>query len=313
MKKILVIGELLWDLLPDGRKLGGAPANFAFRLNSLGYDTRLLTSVGNDSLGKEAIEILSTHDVNISFIQINENYPTGTVNVSFDSLKNPDYIINPNVAYDFIRLENEIIEFAKSADCIAFGTLVQRSSQSRAVIEEIIKNSVKAIKFLDINLRKNCYTRETVKSSISFTNILKINENEAFEVNNMFGLGADGLPGIGLSLTEKFNLRICLITLGEYGALIISDNNEINYSPGFKVKMVDPLGAGDAFSAAFIHSLLSGENLHQAIEQANKAGAMVVGQKGAMQEITVEDWKLFNYKQYERIYNNNLLKYLKAN
>jgi len=313
MKKILVIGELLWDLLPDGRKLGGAPANFAFRLNGLGYDIRLLTSIGNDDLGKEAIEILANHDVNISFIQTNENYRTGTVNVSFDSMKNPEYIINTDVAYDFIRAGKEIMEFAKGADCIAFGTLVQRSYQSRTALEEIIKVSGKALKFLDINLRKNCFTKETVNSSLSFADILKMNENEAFEVNLMLGLGVDGLPAIGSTLIQRFNIKMCLITLGEFGALIISDNNEIYYSPGFKVRMEDPLGAGDAFSAAFIHSLLSGESLQEAVEQGNKTGAMVITQKGAMQEIREEDIRTFFNKKYERIYYNDFNQYLTTN
>ena len=173
--RILTIGELLWDMLPGERKLGGAPANFACRMGSLGNEVWLVSSLGNDGLGREAREQLSACPMDISFVQENSDYPTGTVNVFFDADRNPDYEIVSGAAYDYIVADEQIRKLAEHVDCLAFGSLAQRSEVTRNTISVLIRQASQALKFCDINLRKECYTIETLTHSMKNADILKLN------------------------------------------------------------------------------------------------------------------------------------------
>jgi len=293
-QKVLAIGELLWDVLPDEKKLGGAPANLAYRLNNLGNPTWLLTRIGNDTDGRQALEILKEYRFNTEYIQIDNQYPTGTVDVFFDADKNPDYTINKPVAYDFINWNDGLHQLASSINCIVYGTLVQRSVKTAGTLYRLIDTAGDVTRFCDVNLRKDCYHKTIVERSLQKATIAKLNHHEAKEIGAMFGLSGANLTGLVSQLIDIFNLEICLVTLENQGGLAIEKNGNIHYSPGYKVSMQDPLGAGDAFSAAFLNHYLQTGEIKQALEWGNLFGAIVVGQKGAMQPITgnmIEEFK----------------------
>ncbi len=299
-KKILAIGELLWDILPGERKLGGAPANLAYRLNSLGNPTWLVTRVGSDSDGEEALNILKEHGFHTDYIQIDPENPTGTVNVFFDEHKNPDYTINRPVAYDYIEWNEGISALAQSVDCIVYGTLAQRSRITYDTIHQLIDLAENAVKFCDVNLRKNCYSKQAIEQSLKKATIAKLNHHEAMELGSTFGLINTDLPALVKEIGELFHLEICLVTLEQEGALACTTEGAIHYSPGYRVKMEDPLGAGDAFSAAFLNEWLKSTRVMDALEAGNLYGAIAVQQMGAMQPITNETLRKFILGRKER-------------
>lgn len=294
---ILAIGELLWDILPDRSILGGAPSNLAFRLNELGDECFLISRIGRDELGDKAASALKSMGLSTAFIQVDNQFPTGTVNVSFDRLRNPDYVINPNVAYDRIVMSDELSELAKKTECIAFGTLAQRSAVSRKTIHELLDISRNAFKFLDINLRKNCYTGDSIDQSLKYADVLKLNHHEALQLDQILGLNIIEIPKIARRLSAQFDISTVLITLEENGAFIYDRSGMDHYVPGHKVKLEDPLGAGDAFSAGFIHNKLLDKSLIECCIEGNKLGAIVATQKGATQKIT--------HKELDKIARNN--------
>jgi fructokinase len=287
--KIISIGELLWDLLPDKTILGGAPANLAFRLNELGEESYLVSRIGSDELGREALRLLRSMGLSTSLIQQDDDLPTGYVNVSFDAFKNPDYIITPGVAYDRIQLTNELKSLAGQCHCISFGTLAQRTEVSGKTISGLIEAAPFAIKFLDINLRKDCYSIESISKSLKYADVLKANHHEAYQINNIFNLHARDIPGICKEISKQFIINTILVTLEETGVFLYDINEGEHYIPGYKIALEDPLGAGDAFSAGFIHSLLSGKTLKEASEAGNLHGASVATKKGATERITREE------------------------
>ena len=278
---ILSLGELLWDLLPGKRILGGAPSNLAFRLTELGRDCRIVSRVGRDELGREALERVSELGLSTEFIQLDEQHPTGTVDVSFDVERNPDYVINPGVAYDFLAPVPELLEAAKTCRCLIFGTLAQRNETTRKTLALLMEQTPDAIRFMDINLRKDCYERELILNSFQKTDILKINHHEMEMVKNMFGLTARDLPDLTEELAVVFNIRTVVVTLEEMGAFLFDIEEGKHYLPGYAIKLEDPLGAGDAFSAVFIHHLLNGDPLQEACMRGNMLGAAVATTQGA--------------------------------
>lgn len=286
---VITVGELLWDILPDKTILGGAPSNLAFRLSELGDECFLVSRLGRDELGNKAMSALKSMGLSTSFIQQDNQLPTGTVNVSFDNFMNPDYVINPNVAYDKIEMLDDLLELAKKAQCIAFGTLAQRSVESRTTINELLNKSPNAFKFLDINLRKNCYTKDSIEHSLRYADVLKINHHEAFELNQIFGLNIMEIPKIAQKLSAQFNISTVLLTLEENGVFLYDRNEGEHYVPGHKINLEDPLGAGDAFSAAFIHNKLQKKPLIECCIEGNKLGAIVATHKGATQKITPDE------------------------
>src|SRR5262245_50711891 len=176
---ILAFGETLWDLLPSGPMLGGAPFNFAYRVNSLGDRGVIVTRLGSDAYGRRALEQIEGLGMETSFIQADESHPTGTVRVMLDDQGSPDFHIVTDVAYDFIETDSRVLELAASADCFCFGTLVQRTAKSRASLGRLLDAAGKALKCLDINLRKDCYSLETIADSLQRADILKLNLKEA--------------------------------------------------------------------------------------------------------------------------------------
>jgi len=304
---ILAIGELLWDILPEKTILGGAPSNLAYRLNELGDDCYLVSRVGHDQLGEKAMAAIKSMGLSTSFIQLDDQLPTGTVNVSFDNYRNPDYIINPGVAYDNIGLSDDLLVLAGKAECIAFGTLAQRSAASRKTIHKLLDHSPNAFKFLDINLRKNCHTRDSIEHSLRYAGVLKLNHHEAAELDKILGLNVPEIPKIAAAISARFNIPTVLVTLEENGVFLYDSREGEHYIPGYKIELEDPLGSGDAFSAAFIHCKLRERSLIECCIEGNKLGAIVATQKGATQKITGNDLEkisISNKRNSDQFFNN---------
>lgn len=283
---IAAFGEVLWDLLPHKIILGGAPFNFAYRINSLGHNAFIISSVGKDENGVKALD--KVHDLGMStkYIQQDSKYPTGTVKVYLDEQKKPDYNIITEVAYDHIKPDESMISLAREADCLCFGTLAQRENVSKKTLQAMLFAFKGRFRFYDINLRKDCYTRELIHSSLKQTDILKLNDEEAMEINGLFQINAGSLRGIGEEIISRYPIQICLITLGRNGVLAITSGGELVYEPGYSISMEDPLGSGDAFSAGFLSEMLSGSGLRKACRFGNQLGAIVATQTGATQKIT---------------------------
>jgi len=282
-------GEALWDLLPAGPVLGGAPLNLAYRVNSLGNRGVIISRLGKDELGQKALEQITTLGMEKAFIQWDETRPTGTVKIRFDEAKNPDYTIIEDVAYDYIEVLDGLVDLVRASDCLCFGTLAQRNETSRKTLWRLLDEFSGSFTLLDINLRRDCYSEETIAFSLDRTTILKLNEEELMELAEIYGSQGRSIPEITESLVEKGNLKYCVVTLGPKGAFAVSNDGEVIYSPGFEVDLADPCGAGDGFSAGFIHSLLNEKPLTEACRFGNALGAMVAQQEGATQPILYEE------------------------
>jgi fructokinase len=301
MKKIIVaFGELLWDILPSCTVLGGAPFNFAYRVNSLGDTGLIVSRLGRDELGRKAFEQVVQLGLDTTYIQWDKKLPTGTVQVSFDEDNKPDYLIVPQVAYDHIELTDALVDAASTADCLCFGTLSQRSKESSKTIENILDRADIRLKLLDINLRKDCYSLETVIFSLQKADVLKLNEDEAHELGRMLKVSNRNIPEFCEEMLTKWSLEHCVVTLGEKGAFAMSAGGERVYVPGYIVKLADSIGSGDAFSAGFVHKLLRGTSISEAGRFGNVLGALVATKEGATCPVTLDEINGFNQKNPER-------------
>jgi len=288
-KKIAAFGELLWDLLPNGKVLGGAPANFIYRINSFGDNGTLLSKVGNDKAGKEAREALKNLGVSDENVQTDYEFPTGSVKVKIDNYGNADYDIITDVAYDHIEINAEMMDAFGQADCVCFGTLVQRYGISKNTLRELIHESSEVVKFLDINLRKKCYTAASIEDSLRMTNILKTNDEELLITKYLLNLRHSDLKDLAQETIEKYNLDILLCTLGENGAFCITKEGLSYYDPGYQIDLIDTVGSGDAFSAGFVNYYMNGHPIEEALRFGNAAGAMVATTTGATSPISKEE------------------------
>lgn len=309
-KNVFSFGEILWDILPTATLLGGAPFNFAARINMLGDNGLMISRLGRDELGEKAKQKVVGLGLDSTFLQWDEQHPTGTVDVSFDDQNNPDYVINPHVAYDFVEMIPQLKENVKLADCLCFGTLSQRAPKSRHTLSELLECAGAAMIFLDVNLRKLCYSLETIKYSLSKANVLKLNEDEVFQISNILATNTTSIPDFCSFMIEKYQLDYCLVTLAEKGAYVQSHKGEAIYTPGYKVELVDSLGSGDAFSAGFVHQLLAGATVQDACVFGNFLGAIVATQQGATQPISKTTIKEFNQLLLARSIDSRLEKYI---
>jgi fructokinase len=288
-KKIAAFGELLWDLLPNGKVLGGAPTNFIYRINSFGDEGTLLSKVGNDQAGREARESLIRLGVSDENIQTDYEFPTGTVEVKIDEFGNADFNICTDVAYDHIEINVEMMEAFSEADCVFFGTLVQRYGISKNTLRELIHQSERVVKFLDINLRRKCYTATCIEDSLLMANILKTNEEELRITKDLLGLKEDNMKDLAREVIEKYDLDMVLCTFGYQGAFCLTSDLGFHYDPGYQVFLGDTVGAGDAFSAGFVHYYMNGLPIEDALRFGNASGALVATTTGATSPISKEE------------------------
>ncbi|MHC4605059.1 MAG: carbohydrate kinase family protein [Planctomycetota bacterium] len=309
-KTFLAFGELLWDLLPTATILGGAPFNFVYRVNALGDRGLMVSRLGRDELGKQAFDKVVVLGVETTYLQWDERYPTGTVKISFDADNNPDFVIIPGVAYDFMESSDALLDMVAKVDCLCFGTLAQRSPKSRQTLERLISHASNSLKFLDINLRKDCYGKDTVLSSLHKADVLKLNEDEAHKLAQMLDLAHATIPQFCEALFSKWPLKYCLVTLADCGAFAFSHRNEQIYSPGYRVDSVDSLGSGDAFSAGFVHKILRDRSTGEAVEYGNALGALVVTTEGATAAISTKEIDAFLKQDMQRRFHPELGKLL---
>jgi fructokinase len=294
---IVAYGEALWDLLPSGPVLGGAPLNFAYRINSLGYRGIMISQLGHDTFGDQALEQMTALGMETDFIQRTSDYPTGTVEIVLDENKNPDYTIIPKVAYDYIRYTDDLDTLIADADCLCFGSLIQRTAVSRETLQKLLKRFSGKYVLYDINLRKNCYTAEIVTSSMKQSHILKLNNDEMPVVAEMYGIPDTTVAEFAKALFQHTPLEYCLITLGGRGAFAASRTGEQVYEPAYKVQLIDTCGSGDAFTAGFLRILLANQDLREACKFGNALGAMVAERHGATQTIRYEEIERFLQKR----------------
>ncbi len=283
---VLAYGEILWDLLPDKTVLGGAPLNFANRYHEQGGSVLIASRLGSDSLGDRAYASIKTLGLDTALVQRDIGAATGTVPVTFDDHGVPDFTIIPDVAYDSIEIVSELIKAAETAACICYGTLVQRSAKSHAVLESLFELSPDSLKFLDINLRRDCYSAETVRSSLEHADILKLNEDEVTECAGLLGIESGSMTAVCETLLGKFSLDACLVTLGGDGVLALSRDDSWLYIPGWKIVIVDTVGSGDAFSAGFLYTYLHGGTFAESCDHGNRLGAAVAMTDGGTSPVS---------------------------
>lgn len=291
MKYVIGLGEALFDCLPTGRKLGGAPANFAYHVSQFGFNSCAISAIGKDELGQEIVDTFN--QVGLHYCLPEVDFPTGTVQVTLDEKGIPQYEICLGVAWDNIPLTDELLNLAHQAQAVCFGSLAQRSQVSSNTIKTFLETTpADTLKVFDINLRQNWYTQEVIESSLQHCNILKINDEELDVVAPMLlGVTTDPANLIATDkektlcvcheLIERYALDMVILTCGTNGSYVI--NKEIcNFIPTPKVEVADTVGAGDSFTATFIAKLLAGATIQEAHEMAVKVSAYVCTQSGAM-------------------------------
>lgn len=283
MKNLTIgMGEALWDVLPEGKKIGGAPANFAYHVSQFGLPSMAVSAVGDDALGKEIRENFTSKGLKHHLATV--PYATGTVQVELDPNGVPQYEIKENVAWDNIPWTSELEEIARNTKAVCFGSLAQRNVVSRETIGKFLDTMPRgedSLVVFDVNLRQGFYTKEILCDSMQRCNVLKINDEELVTVSRMFGY-----PGIDLQdkcwiLLGKYNLKMLILTCGINGSYVFTPGN-VSFQPTPKVEVADTVGAGDSFTAAFVTSILKGKSVAEAHSLAVRTSAFVCTQNGAM-------------------------------
>ncbi len=277
---IIGLGEVLWDMLPQGRQLGGAPANFAYHVSQLGYQGIIVSAVGNDALGNDIVKELDSHGIasRISIVDA----PTGVVNVSVDDKGIPSYEIVENVAWDNIPYSEDLQYLASQAVAVCFGSLAQREIVSRDTIMQFIESlPPTCLKVFDINLRQRYYTREIIEWSLEHCDVLKLNDDELAIIKEMLEATTLSDDSFVAKLKQLYDLKIVILTCGEKGSSVYYDD-EVNFELTPQVEVVDTVGAGDSFTAAFVATLLQGKSVVEAHRQAVATSATTCTHKGAI-------------------------------
>ncbi len=289
MKGIVIgMGEALWDVLPEGKKIGGAPANFAYHVSQFGLPSCVVSAVGDDALGHEIVENFTSKGLNHLIETV--PYPTGTVQVEIDQAGVPQYEIKENVAWDNIVYNDMLQDLAVNTKAVCFGSLAQRNVVSRTTINRFL-DAIPAendpLIVFDVNLRQGFYNKEILCNSMERCNVLKINDEELVAISRMFGY-----PGIDLQdkcwiLLGKYNLKMLILTCGINGSYVFTPGN-VSFQPTPTVEVADTVGAGDSFTAAFISSILKGKSVAEAHSCAVQTSAFVCTKKGAMPLLPAE-------------------------
>ncbi len=276
---VIGLGEILWDMLPEGKQLGGAPANFAFHAHALGATAYPVSAIGADALGRAMLEKLHHIGLSTQFVQLC-GHPTGTVDVTVDPEGKPTYVIREDVAWDFIEWNEGMRELARRADAVCFGSLCQRSPESRATIARFLDDTrPECLRVFDINLRLAYFTREVVGESLARASVLKLNDEELPVVAELLGL-AGGEEEVIDELIHRFSLQLVALTKGPRGSLLKSPAGSSAH-PGVHVEVVDTVGSGDAFAAAVVVGRLHGDSLDEINAAANMLAARVCAAQGA--------------------------------
>jgi fructokinase len=285
--KIAGLGEILWDMLPEGKQLGGAPANFAYHCQSLGAESYIVSSIGNDISGHEIINKLQNIGLSSEYIQKDNEHPTGTVDVKLDAQGKPEYVINENVAWDFIKKSDQILDLAAKCDAVCFGTLAQRSAVSQQTIQYFLNSTRKnCLRILDINLRQLYFNKDVIEQSLGLANCLKLNDEELPVVAKILNINGSNNK-IVESLRFKYNLELIAVTKGDKGSNLYSSESDSKLKTP-KIKVLDTVGAGDAFTAVLALGWLQNVPLEKIHSKATELAAFVCTKKGATPQYTPE-------------------------
>ena len=284
MDKIIVgLGEILWDMFPEGKVLGGAPANFAYHVSQFGLNGYAISAIGKDALGDEILQILGNKSLNTHLEKV--DFPTGTVQVTLSGKGIPQYEICEGVAWDNIPYTDAIDALAKRTKAVSFGSLAQRNDVSYHTINQFLDAVPEnAMKIFDINLRQDFYSRELIDKSLKKCNVLKINDEELIVVADMLKLNSTSEIEIANKLMNIYQLNMLVLTKGIEGSYVFSAN-ETSFLPTPQVEVVDTVGAGDSFTAGLVASLLKGKSIREAHQKAVEVSAFVCTQQGAMPEV----------------------------
>lgn len=281
-KYVVGIGEALWDVLPEGKKIGGAPANFAYHVSQFGLESRVVSAVGDDALGEEILT--NFREKNLQCMVPKVAFPTGTVQVTVDAAGVPCYDIMQGVAWDNIPFTEELAKLAGQTCAVCFGSLAQRSAVSHNTIQSFLdamSDGDGIYRIFDINLRQDFYNREILCESLEKCNVLKINDEELSIVGRMFGYTGQDMRETCMKLLEDYGLKMLILTCGVAGSHVFT-RDSVSFRETPKVSVADTVGAGDSFTGAFIAALLKGKTVEDAHELAVDVSAYVCTQSGAM-------------------------------
>jgi fructokinase len=287
---IISIGEVLWDVVGGTEHLGGAPFNFAAHLAALGHNVLFISAVGKDERGERVLERMSKMGLSTRYVRRLEQHPTGVVSVTLDTYGQPHFVIHRPAAYDFPELsESELRELvSRLPDWIYFGTLLQMSPAARRLTTRLLDSKLGARRFYDVNLRANSYDASLVRDLMAQATIVKLNEHEVSELGRLMGEPRNSLEEFCRSCSRSFGWEAVCVTCGADGcALLMGD--EYVMAKGYPVKVVDTVGAGDAFAAAFVHGLGEGWSAAEIADFANRVGAIVASRPGAIPKWSLEE------------------------
>lgn len=291
-KLILGLGEVLWDCFPEEERPGGAPANFAYHATQLGFRGAVLSRVGQDQRGQRLIDWLQKKGLVTEWVQQDPIHPTGTVDVDVSRPDHPRFTIHENVAWDFMEATEAWRAAVAQAVAVCFGTLAQRSETSRQTIGELLRSQrTQRLIVYDVNLRQNFYSRAIIEASLSLATLVKLNDEEAKILRHLLTIPGEKEEDFCRALIDRFGVEAVCITRGANGCLLVDGKEQVN-SPGIKVQVADTVGAGDAFTAAWIAARLNGWNVQQQAEFANRVGALVASLPGAMPSVRDEYHRL---------------------
>ncbi|RMA64337.1 carbohydrate kinase family protein [Ulvibacter antarcticus] len=286
MKNIVCFGEILWDVFPNHKKIGGAPLNVAFRLKSFENNVSIISSIGDDTKGEEIIDLIKKRGISVEHIQIDGKLKTGKVNVMLNRKGSASYDIKFPRAWDNIQLTEDVKNLAKNADAFIFGSLIARNDVSRNTLYELLK--LASYKIFDVNLREPYYTNEVLNHLMGQADFIKFNDDEIFEISKQYGASGRSLEQTVKFIAEQTNTNSICVTKGRHGA-ILYDNGNFYYNSGYQIKVVDTVGAGDSFLASLINELLKKSSPQKAIDFACVVGAIVASSEGANPEIKKSD------------------------
>lgn len=274
------LGEVLWDMLPTGKQLGGAPANFAYHARAQGGAGVVISCVGDDELGREILRRFGDLDLDRKYVAVDRDHPTGTVIVELDADGKPTFTIHENVAWDYIPLNDDLLELARRLDAVCFGSLCQRSEASRKTIRQFLKTTnPDCLRMFDINLRQSYFNEEIIHTTLELANVLKLNNEELPVVAEMLGIRGSETDILS-RLVERYALRLIALTKAAGGSRLFTPGEDSSH-PGFPAVIADTVGAGDSFAAALALGLLHNKALDGINEHANRVASFVCSQSGA--------------------------------
>jgi len=290
LKRILCIGEIVWDEFPDEMHLGGAPFNVAYHLNSLGFSSIICSKVGHDELGLKTLKKINQIGMEDRFVQIDKKYPTGKVLIKLHSNGNATFETLFPAAWDFINIDSELKKAGNLCDYIVYGTVAQREKKTKSTIQKL--RALNKINVYDVNLRPPHIDREIIHQSLNDADIIKMNFDEFYQICKWFNFSQNLKEGIR-ELTKQYNCNTICVTLGSEGSVLYHKNLFVVH-PGYKVNVIDTVGAGDAFLAGLLTGIIQEKNINEILELANRIGAYVATKKGASPKIDLNEFNLIN-------------------